>query len=111
VVATEVKNLATQSARAAENIAQRITATQEQTGRSVASIDQVAGAMALVSGSIGAIHDENMNGKLDTNWAGVPTEGYGFSNNAKGVLGAPSFEAASFSYDGRNVDLTMSLRY
>ena len=57
VVATEVKNLATQSARAAENIAQRITATQEQTGRSVASIDQVADAMARVSGSIGAIHD------------------------------------------------------
>ncbi len=57
VVATEVKNLATQSARAAENIAQRITATQEQTGRSVASIDQVAGAMTRVSKSIGAIHD------------------------------------------------------
>jgi uncharacterized protein (DUF2141 family) len=61
--------------------------------------------------AMAVVHDENMNGKLDTNWAGVPTEGYGFSNNAKGVLGAPSFEAASFSYDGRNVDLTMSLRY
>jgi methyl-accepting chemotaxis protein len=57
VVATEVKNLATQSARAAEDIAQRITATQEQTERSVASIDQVAGAMARVSAAIGAIHD------------------------------------------------------
>jgi methyl-accepting chemotaxis protein len=57
VVATEVKNLATQSARAAENIAQRITSTQEQTGRSVASIDQVAGAMSRVSEAIGAIHE------------------------------------------------------
>ena len=61
--------------------------------------------------AMAVVHDENMNGKLDTNWAGVPTEGYGFSNNAKGVLGAPSFAAASFNYDGRNVDLTMSLRY
>ena len=57
------------------------------------------------------IHDENMNGKLDINWLGVPTEGYGFSNDAKGVLGAPSFSDASFKYDGRNVDLTMSLHY
>lgn len=57
------------------------------------------------------IHDENMNGKLDTNWRGIPKEGYGFSNDVKGVIGAPSFSAASFSYDGKNLDLTMSLHY
>jgi uncharacterized protein (DUF2141 family) len=61
--------------------------------------------------AMAVIHDENMNGKLDTNWLGVPTEGYGFSNNAKGVLGSPLFSDASFTYDGRNVDLTMSLQY
>jgi len=61
--------------------------------------------------AMAVVHDENTNGKLDTNWAGVPTEGYGFSNNAQGVLGAPSFAAASFKYDGRNVELTMTLRY
>ncbi len=33
--------------------------------------------------ALAVIHDENMNGKLDTNWLGVPTEGYGFSNDAK----------------------------
>jgi len=57
------------------------------------------------------IHDANMNGKLDTNFLGIPTEGYGFSKDAKGVVGAPSFSAASFAYDGQNVDLTMSLHY
>ncbi len=57
------------------------------------------------------IHDANMNGKLDTNFLGIPTEGYGFSNDAKGLISAPSFSAASFSYDGQNVDLTMSLHY
>ena len=57
------------------------------------------------------IHDENMNGKLDTNVLGIPAEGYGFSNDAKKWLGTPSFTAASFSYDGENVDLTMSLNY
>jgi uncharacterized protein (DUF2141 family) len=61
--------------------------------------------------AMAVIHDENMNGKLDTNRVGVPTEGYGFSNDAKGVLGPPRFSAASFSYNGRNLELTMSLRY
>ncbi len=61
--------------------------------------------------AMAVIHDENMNGKLDTNWLGIPTEGYGFSNDAKGVVGAPSFSAASFTYDGQNIDLTMSLHY
>ncbi|MEK6699354.1 MAG: DUF2141 domain-containing protein [Nitrospirota bacterium] len=57
------------------------------------------------------IHDANMNGKLDTNLLGIPKEGYGFSNDAKGLIGAPSFSAASFTYDGQNIDLTMSLHY
>src|ERR1051325_8420985 len=41
--------------------------------------------------AMAVIHDENMNGKLDTNVLGIPTEGYGFSNGAKGAVGAPSF--------------------
>lgn len=61
--------------------------------------------------AIVVIHDENMNGKLDTSLLGKPTEGYGFSNDAKGVLGSPSFSAASFTYDGQNLDLTISLHY
>jgi len=61
--------------------------------------------------AMAVIHDANMNGKLDTNLLGIPTEGYGFSNDARGLLGAPSFSAASFQYDGRNLDLTMSLHY
>jgi uncharacterized protein (DUF2141 family) len=36
-------------------------------------------------------HDENMNGKLDTNFVGKPTEGYGFSNNAYGTFGPSPF--------------------
>ena len=61
--------------------------------------------------ALAVIHDENMNGKLDTNRLGVPREGYGFSNDAKAFLSAPSFRAASFPYDGRNVDMTISLNY
>jgi len=61
--------------------------------------------------ALAVIHDENMNGKLDTTGLGLPTEGYGFSNDVKGLFGAPAFSAASFAYDGRNLDLTISLQY
>ena len=61
--------------------------------------------------ALAIIHDENMNGKLDTNWLGIPTEGYGFSNDVKALLGVPSLSAASFQYDGGPLDLTISLHY
>ena len=61
--------------------------------------------------ALAVIHDENMNGKLDTNWLGIPTEGYGFSNDAKAMLGPPSFSAANFPFDGGALDLTITLHY
>ena len=65
-----------------------------------------AGKYALV-----VLHDENMNARIDYNWLGIPREGYGFSNDARGTLGAPSFEQAAFIYDGKTLDLSISLRY
>ncbi len=61
--------------------------------------------------ALAVIHDENRDGKLATNWMGLPKEGYGFSNDAKGTLGAPSFEATSFSYNGRSLQMTITLQY
>ena len=46
--------------------------------------------------AIKLFHDENGNGKLDTNLVGIPSEGYGFSNNA-GAFGPATFEDASFA--------------
>jgi uncharacterized protein (DUF2141 family) len=37
-------------------------------------------------------HDENLNGILETNRIGKPTEGYGFSNDAYGTFGPKSFD-------------------
>ena len=37
-------------------------------------------------------HDENVNGNMETNLVGKPTEGYGFSNNVTGKFGPPPFE-------------------
>lgn len=61
--------------------------------------------------AIAVIHDENMNGELDTNWFGVPTEGYGFSNTTIDEFGAPAFSAANFSFDGQDIELTSKLNY
>ncbi len=69
-------------------------------------LDIPPGAYALA-----VIHDENMNGKLDATSLGFPTEGYGFSNDARARFSAPSFDAARFAYDGRTLDLTIALRY
>ncbi len=69
-------------------------------------VDVAPGTYALV-----VLHDENMNGRVDYNWMGVPREGYGFSNDAHGTLGAPSFHQAAFVYDGQTLDLTITLRY
>jgi uncharacterized protein (DUF2141 family) len=43
--------------------------------------------------------DENGNAKLDTNLFGLPVERYGFSNNARGRMGPPGFEAAAVVVD------------
>ena len=44
-------------------------------------------------------HDENMNGNMETNLVGKPTEGYGFSNNVIGKFGPPPFEKWLFEID------------
>lgn len=46
--------------------------------------------------AISAYMDKNGNSTLDKGSFGVPKEKYGFSNNARGQLGPPSFKAASF---------------
>jgi len=42
-------------------------------------------------------HDENLNGVMETNIFGKPTEGYGFSNNVTGKSGPPPFEKWLFA--------------
>ena len=46
--------------------------------------------------AISVLHDANTNGSMDTNFFGIPKEGVGASNNAKGSFGPPSFKDATF---------------
>ena len=45
--------------------------------------------------AIAIYHDENGNGVMDKNFIGIPSEGFGFSRNARGFAGPPSFNAAA----------------
>ena len=56
--------------------------------------------------AVAVFHDENKNGKLDKNYLGIPTEVYGFSNNARRTFSAPSFEEAEVNLKS---DLTISI--
>jgi uncharacterized protein (DUF2141 family) len=57
------------------------------------------------------LHDENENSKMDFNFLGMPLEGYGFSNDASGTFGPPSFEDAAFRLKARPSAVSIKARY
>lgn len=54
-------------------------------------------------------HDENGNGKLDTNAIGMPLEGYGFSNNPR-VMRKPTWDEARFEVTSTDAAIAVELR-
>jgi uncharacterized protein (DUF2141 family) len=60
--------------------------------------------------SIKVFHDENGNNKLDTNFAGMPTERYGFSNNARGRFGPPPFAKTAFTLNSRQIKIEIDVK-
>lgn len=57
-----------------------------------------------------AFLDKNGDDKLNTLPIGLPTEPYGFSMNARGMFGPPSWRTASFDVRGVQVRQTIRLR-
>ena len=60
--------------------------------------------------AIKAFHDENLNSDLDKNLMGIPTEDYGFSNDARGAFGPPKFEAAKFQLGTPELNMKITLK-
>lgn len=56
-------------------------------------------------------HDENSNKKMDTNFLGMPKEGIGASNNAKGHFGPPTYDDAKFDFNMPEQTIKISLTY
>lgn len=61
--------------------------------------------------AVAALHDENGNGKLDTNFLGIPIEGGGASNNPEPRMGPPLYENARFLLKDEPLELEVQLRY
>jgi uncharacterized protein (DUF2141 family) len=60
---------------------------------------------------ITAFHDENSNGKLDTNFFGFPLEGFAFSNDIHPFLSSPSFQAVAVRLGTGDETITMHMQY
>jgi uncharacterized protein (DUF2141 family) len=61
--------------------------------------------------AVSIMHDENNNGKLDTNFIGIPKEGVGVSNNPKIGMGGPKFNDSVFTLDTKELEVTVSMKY
>ncbi len=57
--------------------------------------------------AISVIHDVNENKELDKGFMGIPQEPYGFSNDARGKFGPPSYEESKLTVKG---DLKTSIK-
>lgn len=60
--------------------------------------------------AVNAYQDENDNGSLDTGFMGKPKEPYGFSNDARGTFGPPSFRAAAFDMSTQDRTITFAVK-
>ena len=78
----------------------------------------VAGAMTFHLGAlqpgiyaVSVFHDERGDGRIATNFLGIPRDGLGASNNPVARFGPPSFEAAAFRIAGADARITVRIVY
>jgi uncharacterized protein (DUF2141 family) len=60
--------------------------------------------------AVSVYHDLDANGQLNNNLMGLPTEPYGFSNNARGSFGPPSFQAASVALPTQGLAIELKVQ-
>ncbi len=88
--------------------------TCEHAGRAPARPGEVTVRVAGVppgTWTAQAFHDEDGDGKIGRNVLGIPTEGIGFSNDAKFRFGPPRFSDAAFRLGPAGGRVRFSLRY
>src|SRR6202011_3091172 len=60
--------------------------------------------------AVGAFHDENGNDHLDTNFLGLPIEGYALSNGVRAVMAKPTFQQAAFTVGNGDKPVGLHIR-
>jgi len=61
--------------------------------------------------AIAVFHDENANKRLDRGFLGIPSEGYGFSNNPGFRFGVPELQEVLIDLKGGRVEVQVELTY
>lgn len=61
--------------------------------------------------AVAVVHDEDGNGKLDTNFIGIPREGLGASRDARRTFGPPRFEDAKVRLTRGRTRLPIAIVY
>ena len=61
--------------------------------------------------AVAIYHDENGNKKFDKNFLGIPTEGFGFSNNPGIFFGPPDHDEAAFEVGEEPVTIHIDVTY
>lgn len=58
---------------------------------------------------VSLIHDEDMDGELDLNLIGIPSERFGFSNDAAALIGVPGWEKVRFEVGAEGAAIAIRL--
>jgi uncharacterized protein (DUF2141 family) len=61
--------------------------------------------------AVALIHDEDLNNELKTGLFGIPREGYGFSNNVKGISGPPMYNEAVIHLEKARLEISIQVNY
>jgi uncharacterized protein (DUF2141 family) len=61
--------------------------------------------------AIAAVHDSNSDNRLNKNGLGIPSEGFGFSNNPPLKFGPASFAESEFFVSGNNTVVQIKMQY
>ena len=94
-----------QSDKAYNNVA--IDANKAVSGLVTANYSDLAPGTCAIS----ILHDENRNGRMDTNALGIPNEGWADSNNVITHMHAPSYDQASVQLPLSGQTIPIALRY
>ena len=89
-----------------EQIYRKSRARVEKNSATVVFEELLPGIYALV-----LFQDENMNGKVDRNFIGIPKEGVGFSNNERAKFAPPSFKDCKFEFSRAKPEISIQLVY
>lgn len=56
------------------------------------------------------IHDDNFNSEMDTNFLGIPSEDYGFSNDAEPSFGPAKWKDAKFEINNQQTKIKIKIQ-